>query len=327
MLPVDAGALPRTRLERSVRSSPDMNHSFLAQGYGLLADTGRLAVWLVLLVAIFVPLEQLCALHPAKIWRKQIGIDLAWYFINSLLPAALLSVPLALVSGLLHKWNPAGYYSMVAAWPFWLKLVLVLLANDVGAYWGHRAMHSHPVLWRFHAVHHSPEELDWLVNTRAHPFDMVFTRFSGLAPIYLLGLAQTTGTHLDPAVAILTVFLTLWTFFIHANMRVRLGPLEWLISSPAFHHWHHTNDEHRGHNFAFVFPLVDRLFGTAWLPRHWPSVYGIDAELSPTLAGQFFDPIEPPRRPVARRATPEPEPTGSQSVEAAATQSQSPAAI
>jgi sterol desaturase/sphingolipid hydroxylase (fatty acid hydroxylase superfamily) len=173
----------------------------------------------------------------------------------------------------------------------------MLIVNDVGAYWGHRALHASPLLWRFHAIHHSAEQLDWLVNTRAHPFDMVFTRLSGLTPVYLLGLAQTTGRHLDPAVAIVTIFGTVWTFFIHANMRVRLGPLEWMISSPAFHHWHHTNDQHRDHNFAFIFPLIDRLFGTAWLPKHWPSVYGIDAKVSPTLAGQFFDPMEPARPP------------------------------
>ncbi len=91
----------------------------------------------------------------------------------------------------------------------------------------------------------------------------------------------------------MTIFATIWTFFIHANIRVRLGPFEWLISSPAFHHWHHTNDEHRDRNFAFVFPLIDRVFGTAWLPKYWPSVYGIDAKVPPTLAGQFFDPLEP----------------------------------
>jgi sterol desaturase/sphingolipid hydroxylase (fatty acid hydroxylase superfamily) len=152
------------------------------------------------------------------------------------------------------------------------------------------------LLWRFHAIHHSAEHLDWLVNTRAHPFDMVFTRLSGLAPVYLLGLATTAGPHVDNGVAIVMIFGTVWTFFIHANIRVRLGPVEWLISSPAFHHWHHTNDEHRNRNFAFIFPIIDRVFGTAWLPRYWPPVYGIDAKISPTLGGQFFDPLDPPRK-------------------------------
>lgn len=271
-----------------------MAHQLTTQALGFLADVGRLAVWLVLLIAIFVPLERLCGLHPTKIWRKQIGVDLAWYFINSLLPAAVLSVPLALAARALGALDPGGFYSAVALWPFWLRLSLMVLVNDIGAYWGHRAMHAYPVLWRFHAIHHSAEEMDWLVNTRAHPFDMIFVRFSGLAPVYLLGLAQATGAHLDPAVAVLAIFGTLWTFFLHANFRFRLGPLEWLISSPAFHHWHHTNDEHRNRNFAFVFPFIDRLFATAWLPKHWPTAYGISGEVPSTLAGQFFDPLDAP---------------------------------
>ncbi len=273
-----------------------MTHGLLSQGWSFCVDVFRLAIWLVLLVAIFVPLERLCAVHPAKIWRKQVGVDLAWYFINSLAPATVLAVPLALLARGLHLLNPGGYYSAVGAWPFWVRLLLMLVVNDIGAYWGHRAEHAFPLLWRFHAVHHSAEQLDWLVNTRAHPIDMVFTKLSGLAPVYLLGLAQTTGPTIDRGVAIMSIFATLWTFFIHANIRVRLGPLEWVISSPAFHHWHHTNDEHRDRNFAFVFPLIDRIFGTAWLPKYWPTAYGIDAKMSPTLGGQFFDPLEPGRR-------------------------------
>ena len=68
-----------------------------------------------------------------------------------------------------------------------------------------------------------------------------------------------------------------------------------MISSPGFHHWHHTNDEHRDHNFASIFPLIDRIFGTAWLPRHWPQVYGIDDKVPPTFSGQLFEPLATPR--------------------------------
>ena len=268
-----------------------------------LFDVGRLTVWLVLLIAVFVPLEWLCALHPAKIWRKQIGVDLCWYFINSLVPAAVLSVPLALLARILHGLNPGGFYSIVAAWPLWAKLLAGLFVKDLGVYWGHRALHAFPFLWRFHAIHHSAEHMDWLVNTRTHPFDSVFTYFSGLAPVYLLGLAQTTGSPVDPTVSILIIFGTAWTFFIHANIRVRLGPLEWLISSPAFHHWHHTKDERRDRNFAALFPIIDRIFGTVWLPKEWPTAYGVDKEIPSTLAGQFFGPLEPESHPAENRQT------------------------
>jgi sterol desaturase/sphingolipid hydroxylase (fatty acid hydroxylase superfamily) len=269
---------------------PIIRHA-LAFGF----DVARLVIWLVILVAIFVPLERLFGLHPAKIWRKQVGVDLAWYFINSLLPAMIIAVPLSILARALHGADPGSdlgrYYTAVAAWPLWLKFLTAFLVNDIGAYWGHRATHKIPFLWQFHAVHHSAEHLDWLVNTRAHPFDMVFTRMCGLVPVYLLGLAGATGGGLDPTVAAVLVFGTIWSFFIHSNIRLRLGPLEWLISSPAFHHWHHTNDEHRDHNFAAIFPFYDWLFGTAWLPKKWPPTYGIDGKVQPTLTGQFLDPL------------------------------------
>ena len=76
------------------------------------------------------------------------------------------------------------------------------------------------------------------------------------------------------------------------------------MSSPAFHHWHHTRDEHRDHNYAFIFPCIDKLFGTAWLPRYWPPGYGIKAKISESMIGQFFEPLEPARPPkTARRVT------------------------
>ena len=278
-----------------------MSHQLLRHALDFLVDVGRLAIWLVFLTAIFVPLERLCAVYPAKIWRKQIGVDVAWYFINSLFPAAILSVPLALVARSLHGMDPGGMYSAVAGWPLWLKLPVALLIGDIGAYWGHRALHAFPLLWRFHAIHHSAEHLDWLVSNRAHPFDIVFTRLSNFAPLYLFGLAQTKGSNPDATVLVVTMIGITWTFFIHSNIRVRLGPLEWLVTSPAFHHWHHTNDEHRDRNFSFIFPLIDRVFGTAWLPNHWPFVYGIHEKVSSTLAGQFFDPMEPARRPAGDR--------------------------
>ena len=271
-----------------------------AMAVQLASQVVPLAVWLVLLVCIFVPLEQLFALHPSKIWRKQTGVDLAWYFINCLFPAAIISVPLLMLARALAGADPGGLYSAVAVWPLWLKLPVVLVVSDIGGYWAHRAAHTFPLLWRFHSIHHSAEHIDWLVNTRAHPVDLVFTKLSGLIPVYLLGLARTTGPGLDPVVAIVMIIGPLWTLFIHANIRLRLGPLEWLVSTPAFHHWHHTNDEHRDHNYAALFPFIDKVFGTSWLPKYWPPVYGIDAKVSPTLTGQLFDPLTPRTKPGGR---------------------------
>lgn len=88
-----------------------------------------------------------------------------------------------------------------------------------------------------------------------------FSSFSHSTTIWLLRIS----------VRVVTIVGTIWSFFIHAKVRIRLGPLEWLISTPAFHHWHHTNDQHRDRNFAAIFPVIDLIFGTSWLPKHWRS--------------------------------------------------------
>jgi hypothetical protein len=84
--------------------------------------------------------------------------------------------------------------------------------------------------------------------------------------------------------------------FIHANVRWRFGPREWLIASPAFHHWHHTNDGPAliDKNYAPLFPWVDCLFGTLYLPPHrHPAVYGTNTVVPAGLIGQLLDPFAP----------------------------------
>ena len=91
-------------------------------------------------------------------------------------------------------------------------------------------------------------------------------------------------------------FVTLHATWTHSNFRPSIKWLEPFLISPRFHHWHHTNDEHRDHNYASMLPFVDRLFGTFYLPREWPAAYGIDAPMSEKLLDQFVEPFTPRRR-------------------------------
>jgi len=183
--------------------------------------------------------------------------------------------------------------------PLWMRFAAAVIVGDFGSYWGHRWMHEVPVLWRYHAVHHSAEEMDWLVNTRAHPLDIVFTRFCGLIPIYLLGLAQPSGNTVDVMPVLFPIVGTVSSFVIHANVRWRFGWLEWLVSTPAFHHWHHTKDgpAYINKNYAAILPWMDKCFGTFYLPgKQWPAKYGLDVPMAPGLAGQLLQPfVGPPQ--------------------------------
>jgi sterol desaturase/sphingolipid hydroxylase (fatty acid hydroxylase superfamily) len=258
---------------------------------GLIA-LGRLSLWLTILVMIFVPLERLFAAHPQKIWRKGMGVDLGYYFLSSLVPALLLSVPISLLAWAVHRIMPVGFLAAAAALPLWSRVLAGLVAGEVGYYWGHRWSHEIPYLWRFHSIHHSAEHVDFLVNTRAHPVDLLFGRFCGVVPIYVLGLGGPVGAAGTAVPVVATLIGTVWGFFIHANLRWRFGPLEWLISTPAFHHWHHTLNGPINRNYASTLPWLDWIFGTHFLPKNeWPSAYGIEEKLPDSLIGQLAYPL------------------------------------
>jgi sterol desaturase/sphingolipid hydroxylase (fatty acid hydroxylase superfamily) len=252
----------------------------------------KLAVSVALIAAVLVPLERLYAIRPQPILRRQVATDLAYCFINSLLPGIVLGVPLSLIAMCGRELIPLHALAAIAALPIWVKMLVALVVGEVGFYWGHRWSHEWPVLWRFHAVHHSAEQVDFLTNTRAHPVDMVFTKFCGLFPLYAVGLSNPALALSDSALfVVLAHFIGGWGFFIHSNLRWRLGPLEGVLSTPAFHHWHHTRSDHRDRNYASFLPVMDRIFGTYYLPKHdWPAEYGITGPMPHSLSGQLAYP-------------------------------------
>ncbi len=254
----------------------------------------RLCAWLLILTVVFIPLERLFALRPKKIFRKAIVTDVGYYFLNSLVPGLLLSFPLAVLAWSAHRILPAGFISLIVALPLWARLFAGMVVGEIGFYWGHRWSHEIPLLWRFHSVHHSAEEVDYLVSTRGHPVDLVFSRLCEFTPMYLLGLASPVAFKGSLVPILVTVIGTFWGFFIHANVRWRFGPLEWLVSTPAFHHWHHTNDGPAviNKNYAPMLPWIDWMFGTLYLPKDkQPERYGIDQSVSPVLFGQLIEPF------------------------------------
>ena len=287
-----------------------------AQHLSIVQQIIHLTAWLLILTLVFVALERFATLRPAPGRHKELPRDIAYYFLNNLLPTAVLALCGAALAATVGRLLPSGYNEWVGAQPIWARSLAVFVVGEIGYYWGHRWMHVSPFLWRFHAVHHSAEHVDWLTNTRAHPVDMIFGRLCGLVPIYALGLIQPghAGETL-PTLALIAsqLFGVVWSFFIHANIRWRFGPFEHLLATPAFHHWHHTNDRvYRDRNFASTLPVLDRLFGTLHLPRHFPEVYGIDAPMARSLHGQLLDPLTPGRSftgASARAPEPGPEPS------------------
>jgi len=258
-------------------------------------EVARLCAWLLLLGLIFVPLERLFAVHPQKFFRKALVQDLGYYFISGIIPGLLLAVPLSVAAWIGHALMPSSVQATVAVWPLWMRVLVGLLVAELGFYWGHRACHQIPFLWRFHSIHHSAEHVYFLISARAHPLDNVFNKLCGVIPAYILGVADPVTRTGSIVPTLIMLLVTTWGFFIHSNLRWRLGPLEWVIATPSFYLWHHTMGEHRDRNYAPTLPWMDRIFGTYYVPRNqWPSAYGIETKLPKSLAGQLIYPFRAP---------------------------------
>ena len=266
-----------------------------------------LSTWLLLVAIVFMPLEQLFAAKRRKFFSKTLLSDIGYYFISGLIPSLIFTPPLLLIAHGAYAIAPAGMYAAIASWPLWVRVLATLFVGEIGFYWGHRWAHEIPFLWRFHSVHHNPTEVYFLIGPRAHPFDSAFVRLCGLIPITVLGVATPLSREGGTVSALLVLILTMWGFLIHANVRWRFGPLEWLVATPAFHHWHHTLGEPRDRNYASMLPCMDWIFGTFHLPRkEWPASYGIDTKMPASLGGQLIYPLlpHPPERPLSETSLP-----------------------
>ncbi|HSB96728.1 MAG TPA: sterol desaturase family protein, partial [Spongiibacteraceae bacterium] len=196
----------------------------------------KLSMGFILLFILFPVLEKIFPMRPQKTFRKGFATDLAYYFLTSL-SRHLVIIPLSLIALASSHLRFGGLHQWMAELPLSVRFGAALVVGEIGFYWGHRCMHRVSYLWRFHAVHHSAEEMDWLINTRAHPVDILCTRLCGYAPLYLLGLAQPSGNQVDMIPALVALVGSMWGYFIHSNVKWRLGILESLVATPAFHHW------------------------------------------------------------------------------------------
>jgi sterol desaturase/sphingolipid hydroxylase (fatty acid hydroxylase superfamily) len=142
------------------------------------------------LASIFIPLEMAFALRKGPMLRKNVRQDLVFYVVNAIFPPLLLAALLSALVAMVRPLYAGGVFSWVASIPLLLRFAMAVVIGDIGAYWGHRWSHEIPFLWHFHRVHHQAETIDWLVTSRAHPFDMVFSKFCGVALLYLCGMAQ-----------------------------------------------------------------------------------------------------------------------------------------
>ena len=139
------------------------------------------------------------------------------------------------------------------------RIALGILFLDFFRYLEHWLLHSVPLLWRVHQVHHSDADIDLSTGVRHHPFENLLGLVFSVAIILLLA---------PPAAAVLTLELVgvVHVFFSHANANF---PPRWerllrlVLITPEMHRIHHSDEvRDQNANLGELFPWWDRLFGT-----------------------------------------------------------------
>jgi sterol desaturase/sphingolipid hydroxylase (fatty acid hydroxylase superfamily) len=228
-------------------------------------------VGLALVAVVLVPLERVVPLRRQRVLRPGLATDLTHLLVNGALVAA---ATLVLVVAAAIPLLPVRRLDLEGALPGAAAVVLAGTVALVGNYWGHRLTHQVPFLWRFHAVHHSIEHMDWVAAGRLHPLDSAFTQACAAVPLVALGYE-------GGGVAGVTVLVTALAIFQHANVRLRFPVVRWIVPTPEWHHWHHATDA-AARDTNFGLPAIDKVFGTAYLPRgRQPRGFGIDDPVPP----------------------------------------------
>ena len=207
---------------------------------------------LVALAEVFVPRRDLTLSKPAR-WGNNLAlVGLNALILRLLFPAAAVGMALFAAE---RSWGLLNYVSI----PYWLGVLVTVVAMDLAIYLQHVMAHAVPLFWQLHRVHHADLDFDVTTGARFHPLEMVLSMLIKLSVIALLG-APPAG------VVLFEVLLNGTAMFNHANLRLPPAVdrvLRLIVVTPDMHRVHHSVEPDEANtNFGFNLPWWDRLFGT-----------------------------------------------------------------
>lgn len=248
--------------------------------------------WLILAFVVsailFIFLEKIFPKYKEQIiFRPEWRLDFIYFCFNHLIITLLLLVANYFATTAFSWALSDSLQAWIQSLNIWLQVIILMMCADFVLYWSHRIYHEVPRLWRFHAVHHSVEHMDWMAGSRNHVLQTIADRSLVLVPLYLVGVDKGA----------LDIYVSIAAFqavFVHANIGLPMGPLKYIICTPQYHHWHHSSEKPAiDTNYAVHTPLFDRLFGTYHMPsKHWPAEYGTTKRLPRTFFTQLLYPFK-----------------------------------
>ena len=189
----------------------------------------------IALGAVFTVLTFFWACNPGQPWwrKRELVTDLCYWFIIPLfaryLRIGLLVIGAAFLFNITTAEGLVEFYDdghgPLAQLPLWLQAGIFLVGSDLMMYWIHRTFHR-PVLWKYHAVHHSSEDLDWISAARFHPVNIFLGSVAADVVLLLAGISPNVLVFLGP-------FTIAHSAFVHANLNWTLGPFRYVLAGPG----------------------------------------------------------------------------------------------
>jgi len=224
---------------------------------------------------IFMVLERIFPYNPGgKLLRPGFWVDMIGY---NFFQSALLGLVISEVIQWFDSSSGISQLGLISGWPVYVQVLFFLVTHDFYIYWMHRLQHRSSVLWRIHEAHHATEDVDWLSGVRSHPIEILINQTVEFLPIVLLGAAPEVAAYKGLVSAV-------WGMYIHSNLSIKVGWLQYIVNGPEMHRWHHAygNNRAMNKNFSTKFAIWDWIFGTAFLPKNELAIrYGIGDELFP----------------------------------------------
>ena len=236
-----------------------------------------------------------------KIYRSEtFKQDLVYFFINAVLFYGIILQFLFSV----HEFSNFAFTNIVSLFGanqqpvvtsfthLIIFTAIFVLIMDICVFLVHYLQHRIPILWNFHQVHHSAEDLNPMTLFRMHPVDLILTTLTvSLVTGLAIGmLFYMTGE--EPAqISILGINIVVFLFYLGGyNLRhshIWLSYPQWLskiLISPAQHQIHHSRDpKHFDKNMGLIFAFWDRILNTLYVPKGFEKLeFGInDAQPNP----------------------------------------------
>lgn len=225
---------------------------------GIIRDT-LLNPWFYSLLAGILLLERILPANRAqKLLSPGFITDFIYYFLDIVADVLVVAVWVAVTRWIYDHTLWFLTIDSIQQWPQWALIVLGYMVIDFNGWFTHWVRHKVPWFWYFHTVHHSQRQMNMFTDTRYHALEYVIAHTITFVPLFALGITS-------PNIIIIGLVKKWYRRFYHANIRMNLGPLRYILVTPQSHRIHHSKlREHRDMNFGVTFSIWDQLFGTQY---------------------------------------------------------------